>query len=384
MLLSEWGTAPLSEGESGAADQRTIHGELDKKKREYDEITRQKSQEAENLRLRIEALRRIALRTRAQIEFLQSQMEKLRKSAAALDREIASLSFQVDELVKTLRARLAGMYKYDAQEGLFVFFGSRNAHEALESAYLIGRLARQNRNVIDELLLKTETLNRAKLSLKKNRARFAALSETLSGKRAQYEASLGAAGRLLSAAERERRRAESAVRTLEQARQSIDRTVSALLERKKIREAMERESGAAPARIYTYPERGALLDWPLRGPIAVPYGPRTHAVLKTKFFNAGIDIRAASGAVIRAAGPGEVLLGGKLQGFGHAVVIDHGRNISTVYTNLSSVLVRERDAVRAGTPLGKAGRAAEGGYGFHFEVRVDGAAKDPLNYLKKF
>jgi murein DD-endopeptidase MepM/ murein hydrolase activator NlpD len=386
-----WGALPPAETEPVATEgeiaaQGAIRDELNKKKQEYDEIAKQKSQEAEGLSLRIESLRQAALRTQAQIEFLQAQTEKLRKSAAALDREIASLSFQVDELVKTLRTRLVGMYKYDAQEGLFVLFGARNAHEALESAYLAARLARQNQKVVDELLLKTKTLDRAKLKLKQNRAQLTALSETLSARRAQYEASVGAAQTLLSSARRDQRRAENAAQTLERVQQSIDRTVLALLERKKTRAAMEREAGVLLApKAYTYLARGALLDWPLRGPIAVPYGFRVHAALQTKSFSPGIDIRAASGAAVKAAGPGEVLFGGRLQGFGYAVVIDHGREISTVYTRLSSALVEEGDAVQAGTPLGRVGSMGEmGGYGFHFEVRVEGAAEDPLNYLKKF
>jgi murein DD-endopeptidase MepM/ murein hydrolase activator NlpD len=298
---------------------------------------------------------------------------------------MALLSFSMDELVKTLRARLAGMYKYDSQEGLYVFFGARNAHEALESAYLVSRLARQNQSVIDELLSKKDTLDRTELKLKTTRAKLTALSETLSARQAQREASISATEALLSAARREQRRAKNAVETLEQTSQSIVRVVLALLERKKIREAMESEANTPPKRTRAALAQGALLDWPLRGPIAIPYGPRVHPALKTKSFNSGIDIRAASGATVGAAGPGEVLFGGKLQGFGHVVVIDHGRDVSTVYAYLSSLLVREREAVRAGTPLGKVGAAsAMGGHGFHFEVRAGGAAKDPIPYLKKF
>jgi murein DD-endopeptidase MepM/ murein hydrolase activator NlpD len=67
------------------------------------------------------------------------------------------------------------------------------------------------------------------------------------------------------------------------------------------------------------------------------------------------------------------------------VVIDHGWAVSTVYAHLSSLLVQEREAVRAGTPLGRVGNSwTARGYGFHFEIRVDGAAKDPRDYLKKF
>jgi murein DD-endopeptidase MepM/ murein hydrolase activator NlpD len=382
---SEVFSSPL-ETEQEIAAQTAIHDELERKKQEYDDIAKQKSQEAEDLRLRLKALQQITTQTQEQIDFSQSQVKTLQKSAAILDQEIAPLSFQVDELVKTLRARLISMYKYDAREGLHVFFGARNAHEALESAYLISRLALQDQHIIDELLAKKEMLDQTEFNLRTTRAQLTALSETLSAKQAQYEASIAATKRLLPAVQRERKRAEDAVKALARAPQPIDRTLLALLERKKAREAMEREAGApSSTRTYTTLAQGALLDWPLRGPIAIPYGPRTHAALGTKSFNSGIDIRAASGATVKAAGPGEVLFAGKLRGFGHAAVISHGRDICTVYTHLSSVLVKERDAVRAGTSLGKVGKTgATGGYGFHFEVRVGGAAKDPLPYLKKF
>jgi murein DD-endopeptidase MepM/ murein hydrolase activator NlpD len=348
-------------------------------------LARQKSEEAENLLRRLDSLRQISLRTRKQIDFLQAQMEKLRKSAAALDREISSLTFQTGELVKTLRSRLADMYKYNAQEeSLLVFFATRNIHEALDLAYLIGRFARRDQRIVDDLLVKTAMLGRAELGLRRTRAQLAALSEALSDKRAQYEAAAAATKSLLASVQRERRSAETADAS-EQVGRSLDRIVLALLEKKKTLAAMEREAGiesaggGAPALA-----RGALLDWPLKGPVAVPYGPRVHAVFKTEIFNTGIDIRAASGAAVGTAGPGEVLFGGKLPGLGYAVVVEHGWGIVTVYAHLSSVRVRERDAVRSGTLLGAVGDTwGMGGFGFHFEVRVDGVPKNPLDYLKK-
>jgi murein DD-endopeptidase MepM/ murein hydrolase activator NlpD len=379
----------LRDAESDSLQNIVSDDELDKKKQEYSELAKQKAREAENLRSRLESLRRITRQTESQIEFLLAQAERLRKAAAKLDREIARLSFRVDELVRTLRARLINMYKYDAQEGLFLLFGHRNAHEVLESAYLISRLARQNQDIIDELLSKTKMLEQAELELKKNRAQLTALSDTLVAKRAQYDASIAATRALLSNVQWERRRAENAVKTLEQAQHSVDRAVMAVLERKRTRMAMEREAGIEnpAARFYPALARGALLDWPLRGPIAVPYGFRVDPVLKTKSFNAGLDIRAASGALVKTAGPGEVLFAGKLKEFGYTVVVDHGGDILTVYTHLSSVRVKEQDAVQAGKPLGKVGKTwASGGYGFHFEVRVgpNRSARDPRDYLKKF
>jgi murein DD-endopeptidase MepM/ murein hydrolase activator NlpD len=127
-----------------------------------------------------------------------------------------------------------------------------------------------------------------------------------------------------------------------------------------------------------------MLGWPIRGPIASPYGSRVHPVFKTKSFNSGIDIRAASGAPVTAAGPGEVLFEGWLRGFGQVVIVDHGRNISTVYAHLASTRVKEGDAVEEGTPIGTVGNTGTSeGYSLHFEVRVGESAKNPLDYLKK-
>lgn len=114
------------------------------------------------------------------------------------------------------------------------------------------------------------------------------------------------------------------------------------------------------------------------------FGSRNHPVFRTKVFNSGIDIRAAAGAPVKAAGPGEVLFSGWLRGLGQVVIVNHGDNLSTVYANLGRTSVSEGDAVRVGSVLGAVGNTgASGQYSLHFEVRQGGTAKDPMNYLRR-
>ena len=114
------------------------------------------------------------------------------------------------------------------------------------------------------------------------------------------------------------------------------------------------------------------------------YGSRVHPVFKTKVFNSGIDIKAASGTAVKAAGPGEVLYQGWLRGFGQVVIIDHGGDLSTVYAHLGGASVREGSVVKAGTVIGRVGNSGtDSEYGLHFEVRKNGSAKNPMNYLRK-
>ncbi|MBR0256512.1 MAG: M23 family metallopeptidase, partial [Synergistaceae bacterium] len=111
---------------------------------------------------------------------------------------------------------------------------------------------------------------------------------------------------------------------------------------------------------------------------------RVHPVFKTKVFNSGIDIQAAAGTPVKAAGAGEVLYRGWLRGFGQVVIIDHGGNLSTVYAHLGGTSVNEGSTVKTGTVIGRVGNTGtDQEYGLHFEVRRGGSAVNPMNYLRK-
>ena len=128
---------------------------------------------------------------------------------------------------------------------------------------------------------------------------------------------------------------------------------------------------------------GNALSWPVNGTVTMQYGSRVHPVFKTKIFNSGIDIKASQGTPVKAAGAGEVLYQGWLRGFGQVVIIDHGGDISTVYAHLGGASVREGSTVKAGTVIGRVGNSGTNSeYGLHFEVRKNGSAQNPMNYLR--
>jgi murein DD-endopeptidase MepM/ murein hydrolase activator NlpD len=73
-----------------------------------------------------------------------------------------------------------------------------------------------------------------------------------------------------------------------------------------------------------------------------------------------------------------------MRGYGQVVIIDHGRDYSTVYAHMSSTQVKEGTVVGAGTVIGAVGNTGTTtGYHLHFEVRIGSTAKDPLSYLKR-
>lgn len=99
--------------------------------------------------------------------------------------------------------------------------------------------------------------------------------------------------------------------------------------------------------------------------------------------HAGVDMAGAVGEPIVAAAEGVVTRAGWMGGYGNLIEIDHGRGMSTRYGHLSRIQVRVGDRVAIGDQIGKMGSTGRStGSHLHFEVRVDGAAVDPMPYLR--
>jgi peptidoglycan hydrolase-like protein with peptidoglycan-binding domain len=120
------------------------------------------------------------------------------------------------------------------------------------------------------------------------------------------------------------------------------------------------------------------LAWPLRAPLGSRFGPRGGG------FHAGIDVTAPAGAPVAAAASGRVVWAGfRVGGWGLLVTIAHGHGVRTMYAHLSRVGVRVGQRVAAGARVGRVGATGDAtGPHLHFEVRVRGAAVDPLPALR--
>jgi len=121
----------------------------------------------------------------------------------------------------------------------------------------------------------------------------------------------------------------------------------------------------------------AELVWPIVGPINSPFGPRWGK------FHAGIDIGSPHYQEVVAALDGEVIYADATRGpLGRAVVLQHGNGLRTVYAHLSIIVAHEGDTVRQGQAIGGVGDTGRAtGPHLHFEVRRDGIAVNPEDYL---
>jgi murein DD-endopeptidase MepM/ murein hydrolase activator NlpD len=124
----------------------------------------------------------------------------------------------------------------------------------------------------------------------------------------------------------------------------------------------------------------SLPRWPVHAPLSSPYGIRFLGWRPD--FHDGVDIPLPIGTAISAMKSGDVAFAGEQPGYGLVVVLQHGRNVRTVYAHLSRISVKTGQPVKAGEVIGLSGRSGNAtGAHLHFEIRRWGRAEDPVTLL---
>jgi murein DD-endopeptidase MepM/ murein hydrolase activator NlpD len=120
------------------------------------------------------------------------------------------------------------------------------------------------------------------------------------------------------------------------------------------------------------------------GHVTSAFGWRRDPIDGAARFHRGIDIRAAYGQDIQAAGAGRVVSAGTEAGYGESVVIEHAGGLRTRYAHLSASLVTPGQEVTAGQVVGRAGRSGRAtGTHLHFEVTTaTGDRVDPAVFAR--
>ncbi len=122
---------------------------------------------------------------------------------------------------------------------------------------------------------------------------------------------------------------------------------------------------------------------PVLGPVSSPFGWRNLSVAGNRF-HGGADFVAITGTPVVAARGGRVVFAGWGGAYGYAVYLDHEAGWQTRYAHLSRIAVRVGDLVRQGAIVGAVGSTgASTNAHLHFEVRFEGRALDPLQFVPR-
>ncbi|MBR7794083.1 peptidoglycan DD-metalloendopeptidase family protein [Undibacterium sp. FT147W] len=120
------------------------------------------------------------------------------------------------------------------------------------------------------------------------------------------------------------------------------------------------------------------LRLPVKGEILAKFGSKRGDGPSWK----GLFIKASEGSEIKAVAAGKVIFADWYKGYGNMIIVGHGDQYMSIYGNNQAVLKHVGDSVKAGDIIASAGNS--GGNeesGLYFEIRHQGRAFDPLNWI---
>ncbi|NLO90639.1 MAG: M23 family metallopeptidase [Elusimicrobia bacterium] len=122
---------------------------------------------------------------------------------------------------------------------------------------------------------------------------------------------------------------------------------------------------------------------PTWGRITSPFGYRMGVFAGEEgAYHRGVDIGADSDTPVRVTADGVVRHAGWAEGYGQAVLVDHGFGYSTLYGHLAEIKVKEGEHVRRAqiiAGVGTTGRST--GNHLHYEVWRDGSPVNPVKFF---
>lgn len=124
---------------------------------------------------------------------------------------------------------------------------------------------------------------------------------------------------------------------------------------------------------------GISLIRPISGVITSRFGAGSSI---RRSSHTGLDIAAATGTPIKAAASGTVTFSGYKGSYGNMIVISHGNGVQTYYGHCSKLYVSAGTSVSQGQTIAAVGSTGNStGPHLHLEVRVNGVAYNPQNYV---
>ena len=122
-------------------------------------------------------------------------------------------------------------------------------------------------------------------------------------------------------------------------------------------------------------DKDADYAWPVKGKVIAYFQDRRGLAV-----NAGIDIKAVEGEVVKASRGGRVVFADHLAGYGQALILEHDDGFFTVYAHNARLMVQLGEHVTRGQNISQVAREGNLAY-LHFEVRKGDRPSNPLHYL---
>ncbi|MEQ1727943.1 MAG: peptidoglycan DD-metalloendopeptidase family protein [Vicinamibacterales bacterium] len=313
-------------------------------------------------------LRRLELEREIRATELQQARQAVQQATtelAAIDTQVSALSAASDAALPDLQARLVTLYKLGRGQYARLLLSAADLRQFGQAVRLVSALAEQDRIRVQQHQARLAELQAARDVARDRQALVRRLQS-------EAEHTQTASATALAAH-------EAMVRDIDTRRDLNAQYSSELLAaQERLQASLTGLGDGAPAAALPLTPFKGDLDWPVAGTVHQRFGMSMAGRPALR----GIELAGAHGAAVQAVHDGTVAFADAFTGYGQLVIVDHGSQTFTLYGNLGELQVEKGERVVRGQPVGTVGLSGDTA-ALYFELRVDGRAVDPLQWLAK-
>ena len=393
-----------------AANKNKLNALKDKKEsqKEYLETLEKQidtvEEKATSLQVQVNTLDKSISKLDKQIDSLTKEIKQTKKQIKKAEEDIVTMEETIDNTSERMAEKLRASYMKGSESTLQILMGADSLASFMTRLEMMKRTSENDKKDIEDF---RDTV----VSLKETRKQLVSDKEALDKKKAERQESKQELVTQRASLKKKQKEYNSTVSQLESQYGEIDTYVKELDKSSAVYEnyikKLQAEKKAADAEIDRILKEyyqnnqssggstGGSYDtssswaWPLGSAscyISSHYGYRDPSVSGWGF-HGGTDITGGGihGKPVYATKAGKVITAvTSNSGYGIYVLIDHGNGYSSLYAHMSARYVNTGDTVKKGQMIGRVGSTGNStGPHLHFEIRVYGEKKNPMNYVKK-
>ncbi|MDI6731861.1 MAG: peptidoglycan DD-metalloendopeptidase family protein [Candidatus Margulisbacteria bacterium] len=341
--------------------------EIQKQLKESKQKLQQTKVEQQEVLGKLAVIRKELKKTTQTLNKANTKIKVNESQSIALSSEILERSKILMGREQKLKRRVREIYKSSGLNYLELLVTSHSMADFFNRLYFFSKIISQDADLVLGVREDVHFVRRKKRILEDKTQEIRELAKVVAVKKEEY-----------TAKEEEKK---SLYKSLEQRKAEYEAQIAELEKSSLELEKMIMQSVAA--RKGQGVNGSGSFAWPLQGRLTSMYGYRRHPFWGGRSMHTGIDIANKHGTPIKAADGGEVIFAGWWDGYGKAVVIDHGKGFSTVYGHLSKIYASVGLAVDKGQTIGLVGSTGYStGPHLHFEIRKNGKPVNPMGFLK--
>ncbi|QSJ16108.1 peptidoglycan DD-metalloendopeptidase family protein [Nostoc sp. UHCC 0702] len=317
--------------------------------------------------------------TNSYIQDSELRLQLATQRLQQLETDLAAAERLYEERQIATVARLRYLQRSPTRQGWAVLLQSLSITDFISRRHQLKLLYQADQQILAKLDQQANQINKQKTDVEQQKNQIALIRQQLLAQKSDYQAQAQSQTEMIQRLNSDRLALEAAQNQLDQDSKNLEALIQ-----QKIAEARAREEAQAKtnSRTSIIIQGTGVFAYPSDAPTSSPFGWRMHPVLGYRRFHAGLDFAAGYGSTIRAADSGTVIFAGWYGGYGRAVIIDHGKGITTLYGHTSQLYVSEGQTVQRGQAIAAVGSTGlSTGPHLHFEVRHHGSPVNPANYL---